>query len=181
MPTIKALRDYSEHDVLPYFTWSGSIPVNKGTIVKVVGSGFLGQDIALAGAVGYSPLGVVSERWTVVPQVAAVSASTDSPVGLLLKDGREVDENGEQLKYRPRKAEEMQVFISGQNVPVATAGTFFYSGISGTVAAGDTAYASILVPGELTNWTGSAANLKVGKFLSVKDANGVALLKLAVV
>lgn len=180
MPTLKPHRDYSEHDVIPFFGWSGTFPVNKGTIVKVVGSGFLGQDIALGGAVGYSPAGVLSERWVTVPQVAAVSSASDSPVGLLLYDGREVDENGEQLKYRPRKAAEMQVFISGQNAPIVSEGLFFYSGISGNVAVGDNAYASTLVPGELTNWTGSNAGLKVGKFLSVKDSNGFALLKLSI-
>ncbi|RTK99686.1 MAG: hypothetical protein EKK57_08905 [Proteobacteria bacterium] len=181
MPTLRPLRDYSEHEVIPFFTYSGSLPVNRGTVVKIVGSGFLGQDIALAGAVGYQPAGTLSERWTVVPQVAPVTATTDKPIGILLKDGREVDENGEQLKYRPRKAEEMHVFISGQNAPVVTEGVFHYSGISGSVLPGDSLYASTLVPGELTNFTGSAANLKVGTALSVKDSNGWAFIKLNVV
>jgi hypothetical protein len=175
MPTLRPLRDYDEHEVLPFYTWSGNLPVNKGTIVKLVGSGLTNQNLQLAGAIGSTYPGVVSERWTVVPQVATVSATGDKPIGMLLFDGRTVDENGENLLFRPRKAAEMQAFTSGQAVPVVTRGLFQYSGVSGTVVAGADAYFNYN-DGSLT--TEGRPEQKVGRFLGAKDTNGYAYVKI---
>lgn len=178
MPNLLTLRDVSEHDVLPFFTWSGSMPVPKGTFVKIVGSGMVNQNLALNGAVGASYAGVYSERWTVRPQVATVTSTGDKVIGFLLYDGKELDENGEQLKFHPRKAAEMQVFTSGQPVPIATRGLIHYSGVSGTPTAGDDAYFNIN-DGSLT--TAGIANTKVGKFVGAKDANGWAYVKVDII
>ncbi len=175
MPTLRPLNDINEHDVLPFYTWSGNLPVNKGTFVKIVGSGLVNQNIQLAGAIGSTYNNVVSERWTVVPQVATVTSTGDRPIGLLLYDGRMVDENGENLLFRPRKAAEMQCFVSGQAVPVATRGVFQYSGVSGTPTAGGTAYFNIN-DGSLT--TEGRPEQTVGRFLGGKDANGVAVVRI---
>ena len=37
MPTLRPFRDYDEHDVVNLFKYSGTIPVNKGTVVKIDG------------------------------------------------------------------------------------------------------------------------------------------------
>ena len=172
MPTLKGLRDYSEHNVLPYFGYSGSYPVNKGTFVKIADSGFLGQDIALAGALGFSVGGTLSERWAVQAVTVPVTATGDKVLGMLLLDGREVDENGQRLVWDTRKAAEMNVFISGQNAPVVIRGQFSYSGILGNPSPGDTAYVNTIDGGLST--TGASGLLAVGKFLSVKNAQGIA-------
>ncbi len=172
MPTLKAVRSQSEYSVLPYFGWSGSIPTNKGTIVKVVGSGFLGQNLELAGPVGATYAGIISERWSVVPQVAAVSSTGDYPLGLLMYDIRETDENGIPLRYDPEKAAQMNVTVSGQNVLVCNRGEFFYSGIAGTVVAGAPIYAATNGELTVTNPGAVAVNQLVGQALSVKDING---------
>ena len=46
------------------------------------------------------------------------------PLGLMLRDVRNKDENGENLLYYPRKKEELQCVVSGEAVPVATKGLF---------------------------------------------------------
>jgi len=60
----------------------------------------------------------------------------------LLNDVREVDENGEKLIFKPRKAAEMQCAVSGQAVPIAIRGVFLYSGIAGDPTAQGVAYAT---------------------------------------
>lgn len=174
MPTLKTLQQVSEQDILPFYTYSGTLPVNKGTVVKIVGSGFVNQALTTIGQAGASYAGTYSPRWSVVPAVAAVSSTGDRPIGILLYDGREVDENGEQLKFRPRKAAEMQAFVSGQAVPIATRGIFQYSGVSGTVTAGSPIY--INNNGELSA-TGPSDRV-VGFALGGKDANGYTNVKL---
>lgn len=178
MPKLLPLRVLDEHDVLNFYTYSGNFPVNNGTFVKIVGSGFVNQSLSSMGAVGASYPGVTSNRWTVAPQVAQVSATGDLPIGMLLYDGREVDENGEQLKFRPQKAAEMQAFLSGQAVPIAYKGQFMYSGVSGTPAAGDKAYINVN-DGSLT--TSVNPNLYIGRFLGAKNSAGWAMVKLDIV
>ena len=46
------------------------------------------------------------------------------PLGILLRDVRNKDENGENLLYYPEKKEELQCVVSGEAVPVATRGLF---------------------------------------------------------
>ena len=174
MPTLKTLQQVSEYDILPFYTWSGALPVNKGTVVKIVGSGLMNQALTTIGNAGAAYNGTYSPRWSVVPQVATVNSTGDRPIGILLYDGRETDENGEQLKFRPRKAAEMQCFISGQAVPIATRGIFQYSGVSGTVTAGSPVYINNI--GELAT-TGPADRI-VGVALGSKDANGYVNVKL---
>ena len=46
------------------------------------------------------------------------------PLGILLRDVRAKDENGENLLYYPEKREELQCVVSGEAVPIATKGIF---------------------------------------------------------
>ena len=98
---------------------------------------------------------------------------------MMLYDVRDTDENGELLKYNPRKAAEMQAVIPGQAVPVVTRGIFLVQGVLGTPSAGGTAYAG--GTGQITASTGSGgiANVAIGKFLGAADTNGETLVKLA--
>jgi hypothetical protein len=93
---------------------------------------------------------------------------------MTLFDCRETDENGELLKYRPRKAAEMEAAISGQAIPVVTRGVFQYSGalLTGTINPGDALYAG--VSGLIT--TQAASNVKIGKALGPTGADGSAYI-----
>jgi hypothetical protein len=171
MPNLRPFRDYDEHDVVNLFSYSGTLPVNKGTIVKIVGNGWKNTDeLEMLGSPGASYGNTVSERYGVAAKVADCG-SGDAALGILLYDVKETDENGEKLIFNPRKAAEMGVAISGQAVPVATRGTFLYSGVAGTPAAGGTAY-----------WNGteisSVGGTTVGTFLGAKDADNNVLVRI---
>jgi len=185
---LRPFRDYSEHDVVNYFTFSGnaesaSVVLTKGAVVKVEGAGFqpystglLGSNpIESIGAVGASYGNVLSDRYGSTAKVS-LAASGDLPLGLTLLDIRELDENGEKLVFNPRKAAEMNVVISGQSVPVLTRGVVLFSGV--TANAGDVAYLTAGANGNIT--AGSSLPVgapKVGKFLGT-SVNGIAPLKI---
>jgi len=177
MATLRPFRDYNEHDVINLFKFSGTIPANKGTLVKVIGDGWKTTDeLERLGSVGATYNNVQSERYGVAAAVGVAGAG-DTPVGMLLYDVKEEDENGEKLIFHPRKQAEMEVALSGQAVPVVTKGTFLYSGA--TLAAqspvgGTTLYAG--AGGDIT--TGVASNVKVGKALGAPDADGVVLIRM---
>ncbi len=175
MPNIKPFRDVDEHDVLNFFKYSGTLPVSKGTLVKIVSGVVSDQQLSLDAANGAAFANTANPRWSVKPFVT-LCQSGDAPLGMLLYDVREVDENGEILLFNPRKQAEMQCVLSGQAVPVVTKGVFMFSGISGTVTAGASLYASYA--GELTANGGTAVAPVVGKTLGNKDGNGWTLVKL---
>lgn len=178
MPIIKPFRDVNEHDVINLYAFSGNssaLPVSKGTFVKVIGSGWRATDeqLVMLGSVGSSYNNTVSQRYGVLPKVA-VAASGDTPIGMMLYDVRSVDENGEVLLYNPRKQAEMQCVLSGQAVPIAIRGMFLYSGILGTVTAGQTLY-----PDDLGGLRANgAAGAAIATALGAKDDNGFALIKI---
>ena len=167
MATLRPFRDYNEHDVINLFKFSGTIPANKGTLVKVIGDGWKTTDeLERLGSVGATYNNVQSERYGVAAAVGVAGAG-ETPVGMLLYDVKEEDENGEKLIFHPRK----------QAVPVVTKGTFLYSGA--TLAAqspvgGTTLYCG--ANGDIT--TGVASNVKVGKALGAPDADGVVLIRM---
>ena len=189
---LRAFRDYDEHDVLNLFSYdttglsAGSISITKGSLVKIAtgwknyDSGVeLGGGLEFIGSAGtLSPTNVVSQRYGVTAKVVT-STTGETPIGMMLYDVKDVDENGELLKYNPRKAAEMQAVIPGQAVPVVTRGIFLVQGVLGTPSAGGTAYAG--GTGQITASTGSAgiANVAIGKFLGAADTNGETLVKLA--
>jgi len=163
MPNLKGFRQYSEHDVVNLFSYSGdSTLVYKGTAVKVVGGLDLGSDtggIEALGSIGNSYSNTVSQRFGVAAKVAPAGGS-DAVLGLTLMDVRELDENGEKLVFNPRKAAEMGVVVSGQAVPVLTRGVVTYVGLTGNAGA------SVYLGSAGALNTTSTSNTKVGKLLS---------------
>lgn len=184
--TLLPFRDYSEHDVINLFRLadSATIPVHRGTFVKLSGDGWQASNedgIELTGAAGTNTISnVVSQRYGVKAEVVPTTAATDIAVGMTLYDVRETDENGEKLIYNPRKAVEMECVLSGQAVPLVTKGIFLYSGanLAGeTVNAGDLLYLDAQ-DGELTK-TVTANHLgAVGRALGAKDSNNHVLIHL---
>jgi hypothetical protein len=184
---LRPFRNYSEHDVIGVFTYSGaaessSVVLTKGAVVKVEGAGFqpystndLGSPIESLGSVGASYNNVVSNRYGLTSKVSLASSGS-RPLGLTLLDVRELDENGEKLVFNPRKAAEMNVVVSGQSVPVLTRGVVLYSGVNAT--AGQVAYLVENANGNITagNSLPNGAP-KIGVFLGT-SVNGIAPLKI---
>lgn len=174
---IKPFRAYSEHEVLNVFSYDLD-SVNKGTFVKVKGSGFVNtQDslnITSAVPVGASYYNVVSDRYSTSFQVTiAATGDNNKVVGMLLQDVRETDENGEKLIFHPRKAAELQCVVSGQTVPILRRGIVL-AYATGAVA-GNTAY--INANGEVSTDLGQTfAGARVGSYLGSADSDGYALL-----
>lgn len=142
--TLRPFRDYDEKDVINLFSVSGApvdstyqIIATKGSLVKVVGNGFVNDqdpETMIGGFGQFQVNNYVAQRYGVPSQVALAGVS-DSPIGMLLFDVRELDENLEFLKYRPQKAAEMEAVLSGQAVPIVSRGLFLISGIqTGTTA-----------------------------------------------
>jgi len=187
MPTLRPLHDYSDHEVLNLFSWSGAVPAYAGTMVKITNpSGWQSDDnaVEMFSAAGNSYANTVSQRYRTPAQVttctSGAAGTKDIPLGMLLYDVREEDENGEKLIYHPRKAAENDWVISGQACPILTRGVVLYSGATlaaDTFSPGDTVYAA--AAGELAK-DASHASLApaVGKALGMLDANNHVLLKI---
>lgn len=178
--TLRPFRDYDEKDVLNFASITGTdLPVHKGTLVKLSRGLQTDQEpLEMLGNYGdFSVSNTVLQRYGVTPKVSAATAG-DNPLGMTLFDIREEDENGEKLKYRPRKAAEMEAVLSGQAVPIVTRGVFQYSGanVTGTITPGDAAYAG--VSGLITTFSGSTGtpHIKIGKFLGPTGVDGSAYL-----
>jgi len=176
MPTLNPFRSYDEKDVINLFAFDGTLPATKGTLVKVSTGWKSSDELEMLGSVGASFGNTVSQRYGVTAKVA-VAGATDAPLGMLLFDVKETDENGELLKFNPRKAAEMEAVLSGQSVPIVTKGIFLYSGAtlaSDAPTAGAALYCG--AAGEITTTAGS--NVRVGTALGAKDSNNGVLIKL---
>jgi hypothetical protein len=184
MPNLKPFRDIDDHDVVNIYAYSGTYPVTKGTFVKIASTGWsTSQEIDELGNVGAAWTNVVSQRYGTAAKVGICNGSGDAAVGMLLYDGREVDENGEKLIFHKEKQYKMQCFLSGQNAPFATRGVFLYSGVNGAATAGGDAYLG--VDGGIVGTASGTATLasigtitRVGRFLGATDVNGWTLFKL---
>lgn len=190
MPTLRPFRQFDEQDVINLFALSGgaalNVPINKGTLVVPVLSGWnsLEEPVDMMGDFGgFNEPNTVATRWGVIPKMT-VAGTGDIPLGITLYDQRELDENGNYLKYNPRKQAEMEAVLSGEAMPVVTRGIFLYSGITGSPALGAPLYAGpagSIDTFSLSSSTGGVTQFfaaRVGKVLGQKDAKGFTLIKL---
>ena len=185
MAKLRPFRQIDENDVVNLYAFDGA-SANKGDMVKLstTKTWKIGNEFDQDAVSSTTYTNTVSDRYSVKARVA-LAASGDTPLGMLMYDVTETDENGEKLIWHPRKAHEMQVSVSGQAVPVLTKGIVLVEVESGedtllTIAAGSNAYAGD--NGTIITATSSRVGdlVKVGKFLGPKDTdNGnQALLKL---
>ena len=190
--TLKPFRQYDEHDVINMFTYDVDATVTSGvqalagTIVQTTSGGWkAGEDIhdlsatQPNAAVNNNSYGnTLSLRYNLVSEVTAFQGLTDDgvdvvqPLGMLLHDVRTLDENGEDLRYNPRKADEMQVVVPGQAVPIVTRGIFLFhdtadSGDLSNATAGERLTATA---GGLESVAGDAGDFVIGKALGDWDA-----------
>ena len=170
-------RQYDENDVINFYSLD-TITGAAGSVVKVS-----------VANLDESPVNYVtrtdSSSWdatqgnalSLYPEVpyklTKVSTTGDRPLGILLRDVRDKDENGENMLYYPEKKAELQCVSSGEAVPVATRGVFTINakGLAGGVAP---AIGSLATPSVDATLTGivPAANThhlhhphSVGKFI----------------
>ena len=122
----------------------------------------------------------VSQRWGVAANVQLTDGGNDETVlGITLYDVREYDENGEALKFHPRKADELQSVLSGQAVPIATRGLF----LTATGAWIDSQDVAINMDvfatgnGQLTTAGVKANDNRIGRTLGGPDSDGSVLVK----
>ena len=196
--TLKPFRQYDEHDVINMFTYDVDATVTSGvqalagTIVTTTGGGWkAGSDIHDLSATqpnaavnGNSYGNTLSLRYNLLAEVVAFAGTTDDgltaqqPLGMLLNDVRTLDENGEDLRYNPRKADEMQVVVPGQAVPIVTRGIFLLhdSDANGDLSSVTDGERLTATAAGLISDAGDANDVVIGKALGDWDADTQTLL-----
>jgi hypothetical protein len=193
MPNLLPFRDYSEHEVLNLFACN--VIANKGTLVAPVRSwkdDGSGTENSKNGPLQLSSTGPgalysnsVTNNFELVGTVTTITNHNSLPtaIGILLKDVREFDENGKKLVFDSRKAAEMDVVIKDiQSVPILTRGLILVNDIDetnrggggGAPDVGDAAYVGS------SGRIGTDGVVAIGRFLSKKDENGYALVKISI-
>lgn len=170
-------RQYNENDVINMFSLD-TVTGEAGSLVKI-SSANLDLDpvnlIARTDAQSFQNyMGNATSLFPEVPyKVTKVVNTGERPIGILLRDVRAVDENGENLQYYPRKKEEMQCVISGEAVPIATRGLFMVNSraLAGGFAPALNSYAIPSANGTLTGVAAASATAtqkeySVGKFIA---------------
>mgnify|MGYP003636429329 FL=1 len=185
---LKPFRDYSEHDVLNLFAFgdvdvilNASTVVYAGSAVKVkTGWSNTNEPQDMIGDVGAAYANTVSERYGVNADVQYTDGGADeAALGITLYDVREFDENGEALKFNPRKQEELQCSLTGQAVPIATRGVFLMATGAWASSAGLLQDNDVFATGngQLTTQGTKAVNNRIGRTLGGPDADGSVLVK----
>ena len=118
-------RQYDDNDVVNMFAMEGTDKA-AGTLVKVSAANLNDDliDLVDGGSAFLTSQGNAYSPLAVNPLRVDAAGSGDSALGILLRDVRDTDENGEKLRFYPEKKEELQCVLSGESVPVATKGVF---------------------------------------------------------
>ena len=184
---LKPFRDYSEHDVINLFAFGDkdvslgtTTVIYAGSAVKVQTGWSNTNELQMLGDVGAAYANTVSERYGVSADVQYTEGGADeAALGLTLYDVREYDENGEALKFNPRKQEELQSVLSGQAVPIATRGVFLMATGAWSSSAGILQDQDVFATGDgkVTNLGAKAVNNRIGRTLGGPDADGNVLVK----
>ena len=137
MAILRPFRDYDEKDVINLYSYDETAAnltgssnwKHPGLLVEITAGWSTATDSwDNSGTIGNGYLNTVSPRYDNKAKVKAVNDAGQWALGMLLHGVQEDDENGELLKYNPRKAAEMQVVMWGQTVPVVTRGIFLVEG-----------------------------------------------------
>ena len=184
---LRPFRDYSEHDVINLFAFGDDAAalgttdvIQAGSVVKVKTGWTNGAETEFLGDVGASFNNSVSQRYGVTAEVEYTDGGADeAALGITLYDVREYDENGEALKFNPRKAAELQACLTGQAVPVATRGLFLMA--TGAFAGANSVAINMDVfatgNGQLTTVGDKDVNNRIGRTLGGPDADGSVLIR----
>jgi hypothetical protein len=184
-------RDYSEHEVINLFAFGDDAAslgttdvIQAGSVVKVKTGWQNDQETEFIGNVGAGYNNTVSQRYGVTAEVEYTDGGADeAALGITLYDVREYDENGEALKFNPRKAAELQAVLTGQAVPVCTKGLFLTA--TGAWNQGNAAATPLAInvdvfatgDGKLTTYGDKSLQNRIGRTLGGPDADGSVLVK----
>jgi hypothetical protein len=118
-------RNIDDKDIINEYSFMAGSG-EAGTFVKVI-AGDLSKDPTVYVNSSYyaNTLGNARSKYPEVPiKIGPTTGTGDYGVvlGMMLRDVREVDENGEKLHFYPQKREELQCLLSGEANPVATRG-----------------------------------------------------------
>jgi len=185
---LEPFRDYSEHDVLNLFAFGDeavalntTTTVYAGSCVKVkTGWSNSSEPQDMIGNVGAGYANTVSQRWGVASDVEYTDGGLDeAALGITLYDVREYDENGEALKFHPRKQDELQCSLSGQAVPIATRGVFLMATGAWTSSDGVVLNQDVFATGngQVTTLGAKAINNRIGRTLRGPSTDGSVLVK----
>ena len=188
---LKPFRDYSEHEVINLFAFGDDAVslgttdvVYAGSVVKVK-TGWSNDAVTqgMIDDVGASYDNTVSQRWGVAAEVEYTDGgASEAALGITLYDVREYDENGEALKFNPRKAAELQAVLTGQAVPVCTRGLFLTATGAWNQAGSATAIAinvDVFATGNgaITTHGNKSLQNRIGRTLGGPDTDGNVLVK----
>ena len=185
---LEPFRDYSEHDVLNLFAFGDSAValgttdvVYAGSCVKVkTGWSNSSEPQDMIGNVGAGYNNTVSQRWGVASDVEYTDGGADeAALGITLYDVREYDENGEALKFNPRKQDELQCSLTGQAVPIATRGVFLMATGAWVSSDGVVQNQDVFATGngQVTTLGAKATNNTIGRTLGGPSTDGSVLVK----
>lgn len=167
-------RSINEKDVINSYSFDSNSG-EAGTFVKV-SAGNLNLDPVEYGDFGpfANSLGNATSQYPYVPQKVTAAGTGDAGliIGMLLRDVREVDENGEKLLYYPQKKYELQCVLSGEAVPIASRGVVDINvrGLAGGVCPNVGDAAVVVAGGKVTgvafgSLTTAQKNVMVGTFI----------------
>ncbi len=172
-------RQYDENDVVNFYSLDAETG-EAGSVVRVSAAD-LDQEpvkyVERGDSNSYdNTLGHGLSLYPEVPHKVTKCTGTGAsqiPLGILLRDVRAKDENGENLLYYPEKKEELQCVVSGEAVPIATKGLFTMNvnALKGGLAPAINSLAVCSTNGTLTGVARSAASAQqkdvaVGKFIA---------------
>jgi hypothetical protein len=184
MPNLKPFRDFSQHDVVNLFSYGGTPPVNAGTLVKIDSNwkNTLGETLTLSNLSTVS--NTLSSSFEPVGKVTIITNYNEAiPLGILLKNVRQFDENGTPLIYEPQLLAERDFVLPEHAVPVLTKGMIFINDIDTTNRTGGGGWPTLGGAAYVgsNGRIGTDGIIKIGQFLSAVDqenSNGYCLVRL---
>ena len=159
-------RQYDDNDVINFYSYDLETG-EAGSVVKVSAADLQDEPVKYTqrgdANSWQTTMGNALSMYPEVPYKVTKVSDTGAgvrPLGILLRDIRNKDENGENLLYYPRKKEELQCVVSGEAVPVVTRGLFTINskGLGGGIAPAINSWALPSDNGTITGVTSTIVN-----------------------
>ena len=158
-------RQYDENDVINFYSLD-TVTGEAGSVVQVSSANLSTEPTQFVERTDSDSFdatqGHALSLYPEVPYKVTKSTGTGAavrPLGILLRDVRNKDENGENRLYYPQKKEELQCVVSGEAVPVATKGLFTINtrGLTNGLAPAINSFAMPSLNGTITGLVTTAA------------------------
>ena len=128
-------RQYNEQDVINFYALNAATGA-AGSLVKINSANLdldpiqyttRGDANAYANTLGHASSLYPTVSYTVSKVELTGEVFSGAALGIMLRDVRTVDENGQNLLYYPEKKAELQCVVSGEAVPVLTRGVLTFA------------------------------------------------------